>query len=45
LFAANIKFKTSSVEDNIRAEDGDLEGSTAIRVVTVLVSMTDAERI
>jgi hypothetical protein len=45
LFASNIKFKASSVEDNVRAEDGDLEGSAAIRVVAVLVSMTDGERI
>lgn len=42
LFTANIKFKTSSVEDNVRAEDGDLEGPTAIRIVTALVSMTDS---
>jgi hypothetical protein len=36
LLATNIKFKTGSVKDDIRAEDCDLERSATIRVVTAL---------
>jgi hypothetical protein len=39
LLRPNVKLKTSAVEHDVRAEDGDLESTTTIREVAVSVSV------